>query len=431
MPVFNYIVLNREGAKEYGTIDAPNYDMAMSHLRDQGYVPLDCEPVKQQIKIEDIIAKYRSIPLAALTVFARQLATMIGAEMPAMQAVGVLEEQQDNPKFKEVLRQVTAALESGRQLNEALADHPEVFDTKFVSMVRAGESAGNLAEALQDVAAQLEKDLQMRRTVKSATMYPKVVSGIAALALALMLLFIVPIFADMFKQAVEAVPPVEGEEPPSAELPLPTRIVVGASHLLFPDKDKDLSFWLEVLARSVVFVIVLLAIRMLVRRILRDPKARAWWDGRKLRLPMKIGPLITKIAVARFSRSFASLLHAQVPAGEAMEIVADTSGNFVMAEAIRESKERLLAGSTIHEPLARSGVFPNMVVRMVEAGEETGQLETMLTKVAEHYEADVDADMKAFNSLIEPLMIVVVGLMIGAVLIACYLPMLDIYNKIG
>ena len=471
MPLFDYIVLTPDGSKSAGKIDAPNQDMAMDRLREEGYVPLDVTAVKQQINVEDILAKYRPIPRELLVIFSRQLATMIDAQMPALQAVQVLEEQTENPKFRDVLKRVITDLEGGRQLNESLAEHPEIFDLQYTAMVRAGEASGNLDGALKDIALQLEKDLHIRRQVKSATVYPKVVMAIAFLIVSVLLLFIVPVFADMFVKAIEATPAVDGQPKPSASLPWPTRVVVGISHFLYPDRKTWIGaegafnaswsvvllpikllglagvkivayqsiieahrtmFWLlEVLVRMVSIVGLVIGARRVTKIVFSRPGPRAWWDRRKLKLPMKIGPLIQKIAVARFSRSFASLLSAAVPAGEAMDIVADTSGNYVLAQAIREGKDRLLAGATIHAPLAKAGVFPTMVTRMIQVGEETGQLETMLTKIAEFYEAEVDATMKAFSSLVEPLMIFAVGLMIGSIVIATYLPMFQIYNLVG
>lgn len=432
MPLFNYIVLDRDGEKRAGTIDAPNYDEAVNGLVDEGFVPLDVTKHKEPVKVEDWVARIRPIPLQLLVPFTRQFATMIDARMSALQAMVELEQQADNPKFRAVLSDIVGRLEGGQELWRSLAEHPEIFDKQYVAMVRAGESAGNLDGALKDIAAEKEADLKLRRQVKSATVYPKVIMTVAFLIMSGLLLFIVPTFANMFKTAIAGTPVPEGEEAPSTELPLPTRIVVGMSHILYPDRpDKDLHFWLETGVRFVGAFIVIMILRALIRRILREDGPREWWDRTKLKLPMKIGPLIQKIAVARFARSFSALLAAQVPAAEAMDIVAETSGNFVLAQAIQEGKERLLAGNTIHGPLARAGVFPSMVTRMIQVGEETGELEEMLSKIAEHYQDEVDNTMKSFSSLIEPLMILAVGLMVGAVVIACYLPMFQIYDKIG
>jgi type IV pilus assembly protein PilC len=443
MPLYQYIALRENVGRQYGTIDAPNKEVAEESLRERGYIPLDIAPVRQATNLEDIVARFRPIKKDLLVIFSRQLATMINADMSGLQAIAVLEEQQENPKFKDVLRDVIADLEAGRQLAEALAKHPEVFDRLYVAMVHSGEESGQLGSALQELALQLEKELAIRRAVKSATIYPKVVLGIAFLIVSGLLLTIVPTFAELFIKTVKESPVQPGKPKPSSALPVPTQIVVDLSHILYPTGKKDIG-WVffkisgeppfihpGVLCRFIGAFVFIYLIRRLIKRILREPGPRAAWDRYKLKAPMKIGGLIQKIAVARFSRTFASLLAAGVPAAQAMEIVADTSGNYVIAQAILEARDRLLAGATIHGPLQRAGVFPGMVTRMIQVGEESGSLEVMLIKVAEFYENEVDQAIKGFSSLIEPLMIFVVGAAIGCIVIAVYLPIFKIYDLIG
>jgi len=440
VPLYEYTVLAADGQRRSGTIDAPNKDMALSRLRQEGYTPLVVELHKEPTNVEDIIARIRDIPLTVLVTFSRQFATMIASGMSPLNSLEVLAEQEENPKFKDAVTDVMVRVEAGEALYEALGAHPQVFPDLYTSMVRAGEESGNLAGSLAELATQLEKQQRLRRAVRSATMYPKVVSVVAFLIVSGLLMTIVPRFANLFIETVQSTqkPDAQGNLP-DASLPAPTEFVVTISRALYPQGDAgSLLYWLNpnpahfgVLPRVVLLLVAVFFVRKGIRRLMREPGPRAKWDGFKLRAPMRIGPLVQKLAVARFSRTFASLLRAGVPAQDAMEIVADTSGNALIADAVMQARDRMLAGSTIAEPLARSGVFPTMVTRMIEVGEETGQLEHMLVKVAEFFEDEVEMAIKSLTSIIEPLMIFIVAAAVGFIIIAIYLPMFKLYDLIG
>jgi type IV pilus assembly protein PilC len=355
----------------------------------------------------------------------------------------ILADQQRNPKFKEVIVDIMLQLESGVALNEAVAQHPKVFPPLHAAMIRAGEESGRLAQALTELADQLRAQLRLRRAIKSATVYPKVVSAFAFLIITGLLMTIVPTFANLFEETVaQTQTPDENGNLPDASLPWLTQQVVNVSQLLYPDgSKKGFGYWLNfdiippmqigVLWRFVLFFGLIILIRKGTKRLLMEPGPRRAWDGFKLRAPLRIGTLIQKIAVARFTRTLSSLLNAGVGAPEAMTIVADTAGNVLVTEAILDARERLMQGATISEPLARSDVFPPMVPHMVAVGEETGELEQMLLHIAEYFEEEVEMAIKSLTSIIEPLMILIVGFAIGIIIIAIYLPMFKLYDLIG
>mgnify|MGYP002737733819 CR=1 FL=1 len=421
MPVFNYTALAQTGKRSSGTIEAPNRDLALNKLREEGLVPLAVEEIREPSTVEDLVARFRQIPPQTLVIFIRQLATMIGAGIPPLRALVTLEEGEENPKFREIIGQMISRLEAGNPLYVAMAEHPETFSRLFVAMVRSGEEAGSLPEALRELASQLEKQSTLRRAIRSATIYPRVLLGVAFMVISVIMIFILPRFSKMFESFSNG----EGK------LPLPTRIIMGVSDFLYPTTEKNPMWFLGVFFRLAVAGAVIFGLIRLGKHILSQPGPRTWWDSFKLRAPMRVGPIVQKVVVARFSRTFASLLGSGVPAVEALEIVADTSGNVMVASAVIRAREQMLAGSTISEPLGESGAFPPMVIRMLEIGEETGQLEEMLNKIADYYEEEVALAIRGLTSVIEPLMIVMVGVLIGGIVISIYLPLLEIYKQIG
>ena len=432
MARFEYVALAQDGSRQSGMIDSPNKDLALAKLRDEGFMPLAVEPIKESAKVEDIFARIRPVPQDTIVYFSRQLATMVDSGMSPLRALATLEEQEENPKFRDVLTDVIANIESGKPMAESMAAHPTVFDRLYVSMIHAGESSGNLHGTLNEVSAQLEKQMRLRKSIKSAMTYPKVVLGLAFVIVSGLLLFLVPRFETMFKTLAQSAPRKPGQPPVDATLPLLTRVVQGASHILYPAGTKDILWVAQVGLRFVLLGgLIFFVIPAICRRLLRNDDVRRRWDGYKLKAPLKIGTLVQKVIVARFSRTFASLLRSGVPAQEALTIVAETSGNILVAEAVLKARDQMMAGSTIAEPLAQSGVFPKIVSRMIEVGEESGRLADMLVKIAEFYEEDVDLAIKGLASLIEPLMIVALGAVIGVIIIAIYLPILTIYNKIN
>lgn len=402
MPTFAYKARTRRGEVMEDTVEGENQMAVAATLRQQGLLVIDVK--EQGVGQKDILEPFKRVKLTDLVIFTRQFATMINAGLPIVRALYVLSEQTSNPKLKEVLVQVRKDVEAGFALSEALEKHPKVFNRLYVEMVRAGEVGGILDGVLLRVASQLEKDQDLRRKVKSAMTYPLVVLVLAILAAAFMLIFIVPIFARMFEDL-------------GGTLPLPTRIAMGLSQLLTGPGG------LLVAAALIGGVIFFLRWKE------TDPGRKAW--GRTvLKLPVTIGDIVQKVALARFARTLGTLSAAGVPILQSLEITANSAGNWVIENALLKSRDSIREGSPIYKPLESEPVFPPMVTRMIAVGEETGDLDGMLTKIAEFYESEVDAAVKSLTSIIEPLMIVVVGGIVGGIIIAMYLPMFRIFELI-
>jgi type IV pilus assembly protein PilC len=321
-----------------------------------------------------------------------------------VRALYVLSEQTDNKKLKDVLDDVRKEVEAGLALSEALEKHPKVFTKLYVEMVRAGEIGGILDDVLLRVAFQLEKDQDLRRKVKSAMTYPTVVLVLAILAASFMLIFIVPIFAKMFEDL-------------GGDLPIPTKVAMTLSDIL----TSPFGVLLYVAAGAAVFFLL---------RWKKTENGRKAIDPLLLKIPVKIGDIIQKVALARFARTLGTLSAAGVPILQSLEITATSSGNYVIEKALLKSRDAIREGLPIYYPLEDEKVFPPMVTRMIAVGEETGDIDGMLTKIAEFYESEVDAAVKALTSIIEPLMIVVVGGIVGGIIVAMYLPMFKIFELI-
>lgn len=433
MPLFDYIAMEKSGGPpKKGRIKAPTKTEAHEELDKQGLAPLSIELYKEPIAVEDIMARFQAIKPDVLVYFTRQLATMLDSGMMPVQSLNALAEQEENAKFKEIIEDISRQINTGSSMADAFAEHPATFDRLYVAMLRAGEESGELPRSLGSLAFQLERAATLRKAVKSATIYPKIVLGAAFLILSVLLLTIVPTFANLFEEIVASTyNPNSGEPPPSTDLPVLTQIVVGASHALYPEGDKTLAWWGQVALRFFVLFIAIMAARKLIRYTLRQEGPRRRWDQFKLNAPMGFGKLIQKISVARFARTYSSLLASGITAAEALDIVADTAGNVLISEAVMNAKAQVMAGATINETLGRSGVFPPTVIKMIEVGEETGKMEEMLSKIADFFEEEVDLQIKGLTSLIEPLMILFVGGAVGVIIIAVYLPLFGIYDKIG
>jgi len=374
----------------------------VAELRQQGLLVIEVK--EQGVAQRDILEAFKRVKLGDLVVFSRQFATMINAGLPIVRALYVLSEQTGNRKLKDVVVRVRKDVEAGMALSEALEKHPEVFNRLYVEMVRAGEIGGMLDGVLLRIADQLEKDQELRRKVKSAMTYPIVVLVLAILAASFMLIFIVPVFARMFEDL-------------GGTLPLPTRIAMGLSDIL----------------TSIFGVLVYAAMAAAVFAFLRwknTENGRRVWGRISLRIPAKIGEVIQKVALARFARTLGTLSAAGVPILQAIEITATSSGNWVVESALLKSRDAVREGIPIYKPLEEEPVFPPMVTRMIAVGEETGDIDGMLGKIAEFYESEVDATVKALTSIIEPLMIVVVGGIVGGIIIAMYLPMFKIFELV-
>jgi len=375
----------------------------VADLKRKGLTVLRLEEKRSALDLKNLLENSSRIKIRDKAVFARQFATMIQSGLAVLRALYVLEEQTQNPRFKKIIASVRSDVESGMALSDSMERYPAAFDRLYVSMVRSGEVGGSLDQALSRLASQLEKDDSIRRTIKSAMAYPVLIFAFAILVGIGMLLFIIPIFADMYAQ-------LEGQ------LPLLTRIMVGLSDLMK-------QYWY-------VFILGAGGLIYGIRKWKRSDRGRRTWDKTKLRLPMRLGPVIQKIAVARFSRTMATLVGSGVPILQAIEITGKTSGNTVIEDAMLDVKESVRTGETIAKPLSRASVFPPMVTHMISIGEETGALDSMLNKVADFYEDEVDSTVKSLTSIIEPIMMLVVGGMVGVIVISMYLPMFNMMNLV-
>jgi type IV pilus assembly protein PilC len=401
MAAFAYSAINAQGLEHSGVIHAPDVTGAREQLQSRGLLP---QSLAEKAGSSDGARQvFKKVKPKSLQIFARQLATMIEAGVSVVAALVTLEEQTDDKYLQEVIADVRSDVESGVIFSKALARHPKVFNRLFVSMVQAGESSGTLDPVLDRVAMQIEKETQIKRRVKGAMVYPAVVITFASLVLTFMLLFIVPVFVKVFDQL-------------NGQLPKPTQIVMGASNLLRHD-------WF------IIFPLII-GIVFGLRKLKQTEEGRRRWDTFKLKIPMKIGDVVQKIALARFSRTLSTLVAAGVDIITALEITGGTAGNWVLEESLGRIRERVHEGVPISEPLADDPIFPPMVSQMVKIGEETGELDKMLGKVADFYEDEVDSSIQSLTSIIEPILMIGVGAMVGTIVISMYLPMFKLLTLI-
>lgn len=400
MPTFEY--RGRRGDQVMtGVIEAGSKDEARALLRRQQIIVDQLKEKGREIALPFL---RRGVPIKDLAVFTRQFSVMIDAGLPILQCLEVLGGQAQNKVFQRTLTAVRDDVEAGSSLAGALRKHPAVFDDLYCNLVAAGEAGGILPTILQRLAAYLEKIVKLRRAVRSALTYPAVVIVIAGIVVWVILTYVIPTFRDLFAEL-------------GATLPLPTRIVIALSN---------------VLARFGWIVLILLVVAFIaIRRWYKTTRTgRMTIDRLLLRTPI-LGGVLRKIAVARFCRTMATLISSGVPIIEALEVTAKTSGNAVVEEAILKVRTEVEAGRGIAESMDRTGVFPAIVTHMVSVGEQTGALDTMMNKVAEFYEEEVDAAVEGFMALIEPVMIAFLGLVIGSIVVSMYLPIFGLVSKIG
>jgi type IV pilus assembly protein PilC len=400
MASYAYTAINSAGLELQGEIHAPDQGAAREALRVRGLLALTLQ--EKAAASKGIIAVKKVKP-KSLQVFSRQFATMIEAGLNVVTALVILEEQTEDKKLASIVSELRADVEGGLLLSEAMARHPRVFSRLFVSMVEAGEAAGILDVVLDRVAFQIEKETMIRRRVKGAMMYPLMVMSFATLVLIGMLMFLVPVFVDIFKDL-------------GGELPTLTKVVVGASDLL-----RDYFY--------VIFPAWGLAIFAFFR-YKKTESGRRMWDRFRLRIPFGIGPVILKVGMARFSRTLSTLVAAGVDIIRSLEITGSTAGNSLIEDATAVVRERVHQGVPIAVPLTENAIFPPMVAHMVRVGEETGELEKMLSKVADFYEDEVDSAIATLTSIIEPIMMIGVGIMVGIIIIAMYMPMFKLLTLI-
>ena len=396
MAAFTYSAINASGAELTGEINAADLPAAREQLRVKGLLAQSIKEIDAGGSVGQItIGGGKKVKPKSLQIFSRQFATMIEAGLNVVGALVILEEQTDDQALAVIVNHLRKDVEGGLLLSEAMARHPKVFTRLYISMVEAGEAAGILDIVLDRVAFQIEKQEAIRRRIKGAMVYPTMVLIFATLVLVGMLMFLVPVFVNIFGQL-------------GGQLPTLTQYVVTVSDLL---KNKPYVLLIIPLSLWAFF------------RWKKTEKGRQNWDRFKLKLPMKIGDVVLKVSMARFSRTLSTLVAAGVDIIKALEITGQTSGNWVIEDALAGVRVRVHEGVPIAQPLVENAIFPPMVAQMVKIGEETGELEKMLAKIADFYEDEVDAAVQSLTSIVEPIMMIGVGVMVGIVIISMYLPM--------
>jgi type IV pilus assembly protein PilC len=403
MASYAYSAINAQGAVLDGILTANDADAAREQLRTKGLLAQRLEETAQAGEESAGSGRKKRVNPRALQIFSRQFATMIEAGLSVVSALTILEEQTVDKRLAEVVTSVREDVENGSLLSEAMAQHPKTFSRLYIAMIEAGEAAGVLDQVLDRVAYQIEKETAIKRRVKGAMIYPTVVITFATIVLCGMLMFIVPIFVGIFKSL-------------NGQLPTLTRIVLMGSNVL----------------RGYWFILLPLVLGLIfgLRYAKGTEPGRRVWDRVKLHAPMKIGDTVRKVSMARFSRTLSTLVGSGVDIIKALEITGTTSGNWVIEDALAEVRARVSEGVPIAQPLAENPAFPPMVSQMVRIGEESGELEKMLGKIADFYEDEVDAAVQALTSIIEPIMMIGVGCMVGTILIAMYMPMFKMLTLI-
>jgi type IV pilus assembly protein PilC len=398
------------GIPSRGEMNADSKAQVTEMLREKGLIVLDVSEQKEAMKLEGVFARFKSVNMREMAVVSRQFATLVASGMPMLRSLYTLEDQTEDEQLKGALASVRQDVEAGSSLGDAMERRPDVFNNLFRSMVRSGEGSGRLEEALERVAFHFEKLDALRRQVRSAMMYPAFVMVLAFAIMVAVVAFIVPVFVGVYEEIASETP---GE---SADLPFMTQITVGISDFI----TGYWFIWMPGLAASIFGFI----------QWKKSDSGRRAWDRIKLKIPWNIGDVVQKIALARWSRTFAGTVSSGVPILQSIKITGETSGNALVEDAMDDVYASVKSGGSIAGPIRSSDLFPAMVSHMVAVGEETGQLEQMLNKIADFYEAEVDAKVKALTSLLEPVMIVFVGGIVGFIVISMYLPIFSLYDKI-
>jgi type IV pilus assembly protein PilC len=402
MPIYRWEGKTAKGAIKKGEMEAPSETAIRIHLRQQSIIPTKIASKRKEINISLPFLK-KKVKQRSVAIFTRQLATMIDAGLPLVQSLEVLSSQQDSKLFKDIIRGIREDVEGGSTFAGALKKHPAAFNELYTNLVVAGEEGGILDTILNRLAAYIEKAEALKKKVKSALIYPATIVTVAVFVVMILMIFVIPVFETMFKSAGQS-------------LPLPTVIVLTISKMI----KKYI----------IIFVPALILFFFLFKRYYKTENGRAVVDRLLLRLPV-FGPLFRKIAVARFSRTLGTLVSSGVPILDGLTIVSRTSGNRAIEIAIMNARASIREGETIAEPLARSSLFPPMVIQMIAVGESTGALDTMLSKIAEFYEDEVDVAVSNLTSLLEPLLMMFLGVVIGGVVIAMYLPIFNMAGAVG
>ncbi|MGD8386546.1 MAG: type II secretion system F family protein [Desulfobacteraceae bacterium] len=402
MPVYTWVAVTRKGRKLKGDIEAVDERIAMSQLKRRNLAVKKLKPKPKDL-FENVSFLQPKVTNKDIVIFTRQFSTMIDAGLPLVQGLGILAEQTENKTFRNILKQISKDVEGGSTLAEAMKKHPKVFDDLFVNLVAAGEVGGILDTIMRRLAVFIEKAEKLKSQIKGAMTYPIVVMAIAVIVIAVILIFVIPVFEDMFASFGQA-------------LPVPTQIVVNMSRFM-----KGNIHWV------IIGVIVLV---FMFKRFRGTQKGRKITDELFLKLPI-FGDLLKKTAVARFTRTLGTMISSGVPILDSLEIVAKTSGNVVLEEIIYDVRGSIAEGQTIAEPLSENDVFPGMVVQMISVGEATGALDSMLEKIADFYDEEVDAAVAALTSMLEPLLMLFLGGSIGGLVVAMYLPIFSMAGAVA
>lgn len=402
MPKFAYTAISASGKSLKGKVDADSRQLVISKLQEQGYHVTNISEQKKQIAISGF-SKYRKLKLESLVIFSRQFATMINAGVSMIKCLDILENQTKDEVLKPVIAQAVADVKNGMSLTDAFAKHPNVFSKLYINMIRAAELGGILDEILERISGFLENDMEIRTKIKSAMMYPIIVLIFSFGMIFVLMTFVLPKFKDIFVSM-------------DTTMPIYTMLLFNASAIAQ-------KFWYIPILAIVGGVI-------LIRYIGSKPEGRYQIDKFKLSVPV-IGELIQKMAISRFAKTFGTLCSSGVPMMRALEIVGETAGNSVIARAVDTARQSVREGQKISAPLEATGLFPSMVTHMIDIGEETGRLSDMLLKVSEFYEREVDAAVKGLTSMIEPLLIVFMGVVVGFIAISVMGPMFKLVSSIG
>lgn len=404
MNTFVYKVRDVRGIPSKGETQADSRAAVAAELRSKGLTVVDISEKKGGTSFKEMMGDMKRIKARNITVFSRQFATMINSGLAMLRALYILETQTQNAKLASIIGQLRSDVEGGTSLSDSLEKHPNIFNRLYVNMVRAGEAGGILDETLERVANQLEAEDSLRRQVRSAMVYPMLIAIFALMVLMAMMMFIIPIFAKMYADL-------------GSQLPMLTRIMVNISNTL----------------KSIYGLFIGIAITGAIyglMRLKKTEKGTRVWDGMKLKLPMGIGEIIRKLSMARFSRTLSTLVSSGVPILQAIEITGETAGNAVVSDAMKGVKASVKEGRPMSEPLSQVSVFPPMVVQMIAVGEETGAVDVMLTKIADFYEDEVNAAVKSLTSILEPIMMIGVGGLVGVIVISLYLPIFNLMSVV-
>jgi type IV pilus assembly protein PilC len=406
MPKFNWEARSKAGAVQKGVMEAANTSQVEAQLKKYGFTGITVKETGKGLSMELKLPGGMGAPKIEtkdLVVFTRQFATMIDSGLPLVQCLDILGSQQENKTFKEVLLKVKESVESGSTFADALAKHPKAFDQLYVNLVAAGEVGGILDTILNRLAAYIEKAMKLKKQVKGAMVYPITIMSIAVVVVGVILVFVIPTFAKMFADF-------------GGELPMPTKVVIALS---------------EFMTKYILVIIAaLVGIKFAIGKYYATPKGRKNIDRLALHAPI-IGPLVRKVSVAKFTRTLGTMISSGVPIMDGLEIVAKTSGNKIVEESIYKVRQSISEGKTVAEPLAESGVFPPMVVQMIAVGEATGAMDTMLNKIADFYDDEVDDAVGALTAMMEPLLMVFLGTTVGGLVIAMYLPIFKLAGAVG